>query len=183
MSIAVRRAEPRDAALIAAIYNEGIRDRTATFETEHRTSADVAAWFSAPDAARFPLLVAERVPTGRRVSHEVEGWIRASPYRPRKCYAGIAEFSVYVAEYARGEGVATSLMDAFIPACEQGGFWKLVARIFPENVVSLTLCERHGFRRVGVYERHGQLDGVWRDVVIVERLLGPALLQGGGATG
>jgi L-amino acid N-acyltransferase YncA len=174
MSTATRPAELRDAALIAAIYNEGIRDRGATFETEHRTSADVAAWFAGPDAARFPLLVAEREPSGRRTAHEVEGWIRASAYRPRTCYAGIADFSVYVAEYARGQGVGDTLMRAFIPACEAAGFWKLVARIFPENAASLALCARHGFRHVGVYEKHGQLDGIWRDVIIVERLLARA---------
>ena len=174
MSTAVRRAEPRDAALIAAIYNEGIREHNATFETEHRSSADVLAWFTAPDAAHFPILVAEREPSGRRTAHEVEGWIRASVYRPRKCYAGVAEFSVYVAEYARGQGVGDALMRAFIPACEESGFWKLLARIFPENTASLALCARHGFRQVGLYERHGQLAGVWRDVVIVEHLLGDA---------
>jgi phosphinothricin acetyltransferase len=175
MSTAIRPAELRDVALIAAIYNEGIRERVATFETEHRTSADVAAWFAGPDAARYPILVAEREPSGRRTAHEVEGWIRASAYRPRKCYAGIAECSIYVAQYARGQGVGDTLMRAFIPACEAAGHWKLVSRVFPENAASLALCDRHGFRRVGIYERHAQLDGVWRDVVIVERLLGAAL--------
>ena len=174
MSTAVRPAELRDVALITAIYNEGIRERGATFETEHRSSADVAAWFAGPDAARYPLLVAEREPSGRRTAHEVEGWVRASVYRPRKCYAGIADFSIYVAEYARRQGVGETLMRAFLPACEAAGFWKIVARVFPENAASLALLDRHGFRRVGTYEKHGQVDGVWRDVVILERLLSRA---------
>ena len=101
----------------------------------------------------------------------VVGWVAASAYRPRECYAGIAEFSVYVAGEARGRRVGDALMAAFLPACAAAGLWKVLSRIFPENTASRALCARHGFREVGVYERHAQLDGAWRDVVIVERLL------------
>jgi phosphinothricin acetyltransferase len=101
----------------------------------------------------------------------LRGWIRASAYRPRACYAGIAEFSVYVAAAARGQGVGHTLMRAFLPACAAAGYWKVLSRIFPENAASLALCARHGFRVVGTYEKHGQLHGQWRDVVIVERTL------------
>jgi phosphinothricin acetyltransferase len=163
-SIAIHPARTADAHAIAAIYNQGIRDRIATFETEERSAEDVLAWMGDP---RHPLLVAEA--DGR-----VVGWVRASTYRPRECYAGIAEFSVYVAREARGRGVGDRLMSAFLPECERAGLWKVVARIFPENVASRRLCARHGFREVGVYRRHGKLDGAWRDVVIVERLLGSA---------
>jgi L-amino acid N-acyltransferase YncA len=161
MTVTIRPAEPRDAAEIAEIYNEGIRGRQATFETRERTGDDVAGWLRDP---RYPVLVAESE-TG------ILGWVAASGYRPRECYAGIAEFSVYVRGSARGQGVGDRLMDAFLPACEAAGFWKVLSRIFPENEASLRLCARHGFRRVGTYERHGKLDGRWRDVVIVERLL------------
>ena len=161
-TLTVRPARVVDAPAIAAIYNEGIAGRMATFETRDRTAADVASWFDAP---RFPRLVAER-------DGAVVGWITASAYRPRACYAGIAEFSVYVAAAARGQHVGDALVRAFLPACEAAGFWKVLSRIFPENAASRALCRRHGFREVGTYERHGQLDGVWRDVVIVERLLG-----------
>jgi L-amino acid N-acyltransferase YncA len=113
-----------------------------------------------------PVLVAEDG------ANEVLGWIAASAYRARPCYEGVGEFSVYVAREARGRGIGDALMAAFLPACADAGLWKLVSRIFPENTASLALCGRHGFRRVGVYERHAQLDGAWRDVVIVERLLG-----------
>lgn len=164
MTILVRLAEPRDAASIADIYNQGIRDRIATFETRERTADDILRWLGDP---RHPVLVAER--DGR-----VGGWISASRYRDRECYAGIAEFSVYVARDVRGQGVGDALMRAFLPACEAAGLWKVLSRIFPENTASLRLCERHGFRQVGVYRRHAQLDGVWRDVIVVERLLGPA---------
>jgi L-amino acid N-acyltransferase YncA len=162
--IHIHPATMDDTAAIASIYNQGIRGRGATFETRERTAADVLPWFD----GRHPVLVAEG-------DGGVIGWVAASGYRPRDCYAGIAEFSVYVAEAARGRGVGDALMAAFLPACEAAGFRKVLSRIFPENTGSLRLCARHGFREVGVYRRHGRLDGEWRDVVIVERLLGEAL--------
>lgn len=159
--VTVRPARRDDAARIAEIYNEGIRGRGATFETRERTADEVLAWI---DDARHPVLVAEA--DGR-----VVGWVAASPYRPRECYAGIAEFSIYVTASARGRGIGDTLMRAFIPALEEAGFWKILSRIFPENAASRALCARHGFREVGVYRKHARLDGRWRDVVIVERLL------------
>ena len=172
LPITIRPATVSDAAQVAAIYNEGIRGRRATFETTERSADDVVSWFAASNAARHPFLVAV-APNADSVyaGKEVLGWVRASDYRLRPCYASIAEFSVYVAEVARGRGVGNALMGAFIPACTAAGLSKLVSRAFPENAASLALCARHGFREVGVYERHGKLDGVWRDVVIVERLL------------
>lgn len=103
----------------------------------------------------------------------VVGWAAASTYRPRECYAGIGEFSIYVDTVARGQGVGKALMHAFMEACREAGLWKLVSRVFPENRGSLALLAACGFREVGVYQRHGKLDGVWRDVVIVERSLDP----------
>jgi phosphinothricin acetyltransferase len=102
---------------------------------------------------------------------EIVGWVRASPYRPRACYDGVGAFSVYVASAARGQRVGDALMRAFIPACGRAGLWKVLSRIFPENAASRALCARHGFREVGTYEKHAKLDGAWRDVVIVERLI------------
>ena len=157
----IRPAQPADAPAIAEIYNEGIRGRQATFETRERTAEDILAWFAAP---QFPFLVAER-------DGAVLGWAHASTYRTRECYAGIAEYSVYVASGAHGQGVGMAVMLEFLRACEQAGYWKVLSRIFPENTASLALCRKLGFREVGVYEKHGKLDGVWRDVVIVEKLL------------
>ena len=94
-----------------------------------------------------------------------------SLYRPRDCYAGIAEFSVYVDRAARGAGAGRAAMQALIPAAQAAGYWKLVSRVFPENTASRALLASLGFREVGTYEQHGQLDGVWKDVVIVEKLL------------
>ena len=165
-TVAVRRARPGDAAAIAGIYNAGIRGRTATFETVERSADDVLAWLAASDLDARPLLVAVR--SGKDTS-EVVGFARASIYRPRACYAGIGEFSVYVAEHARGRRIGDALMQSFLPACANAGLWKLVSRIFPENAPSRALCARHGFREVGTYAKHAMLDGVWRDVVIVER--------------
>ena len=164
IDVQIRSARRGDAGAIASIYNAGIRDRIATFETRERTAGDVESWLR--DGGP-PVLVAER--DGR-----VVGWIAASTYRPRDCYAGIAEFSVYVDPAARGHGVGDALMAEFLPALEGAGFWRVVSRVFPQNTASRVLCRSHGFREVGVYERHAKLDGEWRDVVIVERLLGEA---------
>ena len=166
MTLRARAATVDDAAAIARIYNEGIAERIATFETRPRSDIEIA--MSLRDrAARFPTVVVE---DGGRVV----GWAGTSDYRPRECYAGIAEFSVYVERTARGRGAGRLAMDALIAACEARGFWKLVSRAFPENTASLALLRRCGFREVGVYRRHARLDGAWRDVVIVERLIGTA---------
>jgi phosphinothricin acetyltransferase len=159
-----RLATPADAAAIAAIYNEGIADRIATFETEPRTAEQIATQLL-DRGDRFPTVVAED--EGRIVA-----WAGAGPYRARPAYAGVAEHSVYVARSARGRGVGRVALDALCRAYAERGFWKLLSRIFPENTASLALHERCGFRVVGTYERHGKLDGEWRDCVIVERLLG-----------
>ncbi len=155
-----RAATPADAAAIAAIYNEGIEDRIATFETRPRTPEEIIGWFDGV----HPIVLAE-------ADGEVLAFGSTSTYRPRPCYAGIAEFSIYTARRARGRGAGRVALTALIEAAEAAGFWKLVSRIFPENVASRGLCRSVGFREVGIYEKHGQLDGVWKDVVIVERLL------------
>ena len=161
-----RPAAERDAAAIARIYNEGIEDRLATFETEPRSADDVVGWLR----DGFPLVVVED-------AGEVVAWASAAPYRrERPVYDGIGEFSVYVAREVRGRGFGRAAMEALVEECALRGFWKLVSRIFPENAQSLRLCRALGFREVGVYRRHAKLDGEWRDCVIVELLLGEARL-------
>ncbi len=158
-----RVATPDDAAAIARIYNEGIEDRVGTFETRPRSADEVRGWFDGV----HPIVVVE----------EEEGAIVAfassSTYRPRPCYAGIVEFSVYVARDERGRGAGRVAMHALLGELEKASFWKLVSRVFPENTASRALLRSLGFREVGIYEKHGRLDGVWRDVVIVERLITP----------
>lgn len=156
----VRLAAEADAGRITAIYNQGIEDRVATFETELRTVEAVRSWFLAP----YPIVVVER-------DGDVVAWANASQYRPRACYAGICEFSVYVDRAVRGSGAGKLAMQTLIEHAIQRGYTKLVSRVFVENVASRRLLRSLGFREVGVYYRHGQLDGRWRDVVIVEYLL------------
>ena len=160
MPVKVRKAEAGDLDRITLIYNQGIAARTATFETEPRTASDIADWLS-PDEL---LLVVER-------DDVVAGFARTSSYRSRPCYAGIREFSVYVEKSNHGSGLARSVMSELIGAARGAGITKLIARIFKENTGSLALCDKLGFRRVGTYEKHGKLDGEWRDCVIVELLL------------
>jgi L-amino acid N-acyltransferase YncA len=155
-----------DAAAIARIYNQGIEDRIATFETRPRSAEDVREWFD----GRHPVVVAED-------EGAVVAFASTSTYRPRECYAGVAEFSVYVAREGRGRGAGRVAMQALIAAAEAAGFWKLVSRVFPENTASLALLRSLGFREVGVYAKHGQLDGAWRDVVIVELLIEANLID------
>ena len=161
-----RSATGADAAAIARIYNEGIADRLATFETEPRSADDIAHILK-ERAGRWPTVVVER-------EGAVIAWAGASEYRRRPCYGGVAEFSVYVSREDRGAGAGRAAMEALVAACEQRGLHKLVSRVFPENEASRKLLARVGFREVGTYRRHAKLDGEWRDTVIVERLVGEA---------
>jgi L-amino acid N-acyltransferase YncA len=160
-AVHARLATPADAAAIARIYNEGIEERIATFETRPRTAADVEKWFD----GIHPVVVIED-------NGAVIAFASTSTYRPRDCYAGIAEFSVYAARAARGRGAGRAAMGALIDEARRAGFWKLVSRVFVENTPSRALLRSIGFREVGIYQRHARLDGVWRDVVIVEKQLG-----------
>ncbi|KJV08399.1 GCN5 family acetyltransferase [Elstera litoralis] len=161
--ITTRPAEPQDAEAIARIYSLGIAERTATFDTEPRTAADILPKIDA--SARFPQLVA--VDAGGTVL----GWVGTSAYRARDCYRGIGEFSIYLDPAARGQGIGKLLLTALVDAARAAGFWKLLSRIFTFNHASLAVCHACGFRDVGAYEKHGKLDGRWLDVVIVERLI------------
>jgi L-amino acid N-acyltransferase YncA len=156
-----RDAAPPDANAIAGIYNEGIEDRIATFEVRARTADDVRSWL----AGDHPVVVVEEV-------GEILAWAAASAYSPRACYAGVAEVSVYVARRARGRGLGRVALEALAARASALGFHKLTGKIFAENVASLALVRAAGFREVGVHERHARLDGEWKDVVVVERLLG-----------
>ncbi len=159
-SVFTRLATPADAAAIAVIYNQGIADRIATFETRLRTAEEVAQWFS----DRFPIVVT-------LVNDQIVAFAATFPYRPRPCYAGIAEFSVYVEREWRGRGIGRLTMLALIEAATRAGFWKLLSRVFVENTASRAMLASVGFREVGIYEKHARLDGRWRDVVIVERFI------------
>jgi len=156
----VRAAVRDDAAGICAVYNQGIEDRVATFETTLRSPDGIAHWF---DDDTCPVIVAEA--DGRIV-----GFASTSAYSARECYAGIRDFSIYVHREAKRRGIARKLLVALFDAARKAGCWKITSRIFPENTASLELCKSLGFRVVGTHVRHARLDGKWRDVVTVERL-------------
>ena len=155
-----RPAKRRDAEAVARIYNEGIEERIATFETRPRTAREIVGWFE----GTYPAVVVEE-------DGEVISFANTSPYSTRECYSGVAEFSVYTVHEARGCGAGTLAMKALMEAAEEAGLWKLVSRVFVENEPSRKLLLSLGFREVGVHEKHARLDGIWRDVVVVERLI------------
>ena len=155
-----RAATRSDAARIATIYNQGIEDRVATYETEPRTPGQILRWFT----EGYPVFVAGE-------NQIMQAYAIAFPYRSRPCYDGVREFSVYVARESRGRGFGKAALGALIDDAKARGWWKLLSRIFPENQASRKLCAVLGFREVGIYEKHARLDGKWRDTVIVEKLL------------
>jgi phosphinothricin acetyltransferase len=160
-----RAAVASDAEAIVDIYNAGIEDRLATFETALRSTRDVRAWFDGVHPTCVAVSGASEPPA------RVVAFASVSAYRARQCYAGVGEFSVYVDRAQRGRGLGHLAMEALIAAAARAGFWKLLSRVFVENDASRRLSARLGFREVGIYKDHARLDGEWRDVVIVERLL------------
>lgn len=161
----IRAARSADAAAIPAIYNEGIEERTATFETAPRMPADIEGWLAA--GRRLPVIVATE-------DGAVRGWGRIAPYSERRVYAGVGEVSVYVDSTARGRGIGRALLTGLAERAEELGYWKLTSKVFTDNAASSALVRRCGWREVGTHVRHGRLDGHWRDVVVVELLLGEA---------
>jgi len=155
--IEIRALTEEDWPAVAEIYAEGIATRLATFETSTPT------W--------------DEFDRGRLREHRfvavdgwrVVGWVALSPTSPRSCYAGVAEHSVYVSESARGRGVGKALMAALLASADAGGIWTIQTSVFPDNAASIALHESLGFRVVGRRERIAQLDGVWRDTLLLER--------------
>jgi L-amino acid N-acyltransferase YncA len=156
-SVELRGLTEDDWAAVAEIYWDGMRDGLATFETE------VPSW-EAWDAGHFAehRLVAESL-------GQVVGWAALGPVSSRRCYAGVAENSVYVARDARGAGIGRALLGALVQEADAAGIWTIQTSIFPENRASLALHERCGFRVVGTRERIAKRDGIWRDTVFLER--------------
>jgi phosphinothricin acetyltransferase len=155
--VEIRAMAPADWPAVEAIFVDGIATGDATFET------------APPSWGEFD---ASRLPEHRLVAVEDErvvGWVALSPTSSRECYVGVVEHSVYVAEDARGRGIGRALMEALIEGAEAAGLWTIETGVFPENAASLALHERLGFRVVGRRERIAQLDGVWRDTILLER--------------
>jgi|SRR5947209_2880829 len=155
-SLAIRDLRPLDWAEVAEIYADGIATGVATFEVEP------PAWERWDEAHPEIRVVAE-------IDERVVGFCALSRVSDRGCYRGVAEESVYVASWAQGRGIGRALLDEAIARSEAAGIWTLEAGIFPENKPSLRLHLGCGFRIVGVRERLGEADGVWRDVLLLER--------------
>jgi L-amino acid N-acyltransferase YncA len=154
--VEIRDLRPPAWPEVAAIYEDGIRTGNATFET---VTPSWEEWDAAHPEHR---LLAE-------LDGKTAGWAALTPYSDRCCYTGVAEDSVYVASWAQGRGVGRRLLDELVARSEAAGIWTLQAGIFPENKASIRLHLGCGFRLVGVRERIGELDGRWRDVVLLER--------------
>jgi L-amino acid N-acyltransferase YncA len=155
--IEIRAMRSEDWPEVEAIYAEGIATRNATFETATPSWAEF-------DSSRL---------TGHRLvaleDGRVVGWAALMPTSSRACYAGVVEHSVHVTEAARGRGVGRKLVNALVASADAGGIWTIQTSVFPENVASIELHARAGFRVVGRRERIAQLDGVWRDTLVLER--------------
>jgi L-amino acid N-acyltransferase YncA len=159
----IRPAMVADAEEIARIYNEGIAERVATFETRTKSPAELAELI----AAGSLIVVAER-------EAKVVAFVKVGPYDASHYYSDIGEATLYVDSAARRSGVGKALMEAVTEAAEERGYYKLVGKIFASNAPSIALVKACGWREVGVHRRHGRLDGEWKDVLVVERLLGDA---------
>lgn len=164
MTIHVRPMRADDWPAVETVYREGIATGNATFESE-----------PPPD---WPSFQAGRIAPGRLVAIDetgmLVGWVAASRVSGRDVYRGVVEHSVYVADAARGRGVGAVLLDEFVRAADDDGIWTIQSSVFPENVASLALHDRAGFRRVGQRERiafmtYGPWAGRWRDTVLIER--------------
>ena len=153
----ISEMRPGDWEAVRTIYAEGVATRQATFEVE---APSWETWNAAH--LSFARLVA-------RKGDAVVGWAALSPVSRRQAYAGVAEVSVYVAQDLRGKGLGRQLLEALITQSEQHGIWSLQAVMFPENVGSVALHLRCGFREVGRRERIGRLDGAWRDTMLLEK--------------
>lgn len=160
----VRPARVGDAARLAEILNQGIEDRVATFETTKQDAADLASVIG----GERPVVVVE-------LDGEAVGWATVGAYDDdHDYYAGIGEATLYVAREARRQGLGRTLLEALAREAESRGFYKLIGKIFTSNEASIALVRECGWREVGVHLRHGQLDGEWKDVLVVEKLLGDA---------
>jgi phosphinothricin acetyltransferase len=148
---------PGDWPHVASIYAAGIATRNATFETEVPSFEE----WNASHLAEHRFVATD----GGRIA----GWIALTGYSDRCCYSGVADLSVYVDPAAQRRGIGRALLEHLVADTERSGIWTLQAGVFPENEASLALHRRCGFRVVGTRQRIGELDGVWRDVVLLER--------------
>jgi L-amino acid N-acyltransferase YncA len=161
--LSIRPAQAGDLKRVAEIYNAGIAERVATFETAPRAIEDIKSWIE--DGQPFIVAIEDG---------QVVGWARAGAYSDRCVYQGVGEHAVYVAPSARGRGLGRTLLTELCAESERRGLYKLTSRLFTENEPSRAAHRAAGFEEIGIQRRHAKLEGQWRDVVLVERLLGAA---------
>lgn len=166
MSVRVDPLRPSDWGDVRRIFLEGIAAGNATFETE---APDWETWDRAHRADCRLIARDVAAVASARTPFSVLGWAALSRVSQRRAYDGVAEVSVYVAAAARGKGVGSALLGELVRTSEAAGVWTLQAGVFPENAASIAIHEAQGFRRVGLRERIGRLNGVWRDVLLLER--------------
>ena len=158
----IRPARAEDADAIARIYRQGIEERAATFQTQAPGADEITGEI----AAGRLMVVAE-------AGGHVVGWGSVGPYDDaHSYYAGVGEATLYVDRAARRGGAGGALLGALAVEAERRGYHKLIGKIFSSNEPSIALVKSCGWREVGVHRRHGRLDGEWKDVLVVERLLG-----------
>lgn len=143
---------------IKSIYLEGIKTEIATFQTEAPTWEN---WDNGHlDSCRLAAIS----------EGEVLGWVALSPTSTRSCYAGVVEVSIYISGKYKGKGIGTALLEEVIRQSEENGIWSLYCSIIRENVASLKLHKKCGFREIGIREKIAKMDnGKWHDVVLFER--------------
>ncbi|MCX8130937.1 MAG: arsinothricin resistance N-acetyltransferase ArsN1 [Clostridia bacterium] len=164
MAYLARTAEKTDIPAITDIYNQGIQDRVATFETALSTVEERVHWLLERSEKHKVLVIGNG-------SGEVYGWASLNVYNSKCCYSGTADVSIYIRRDMRGKGLGKLLMNSLIKEAVKQGFHKLILMALASNEMGKRLYVKSGFREVGVFEKHGQLDGMWLDVVIMEKLL------------
>jgi phosphinothricin acetyltransferase len=157
MNISIRAYQPGDWKHVSEIYVQGINTKNATFDTKPFERAD----WEAKQFAGCSLIAVCGV--------EIAGWASIGITSAREAYKGVGEVSIYVSNAYKGKGIGKKLLNALIETSEQNGVWTIQASIFPENEASINLHKKCGFREVGIREKIGKMDGVWRDTVLLEK--------------
>ncbi|MBP3951048.1 GNAT family N-acetyltransferase [Bacillus suaedae] len=157
MNVVITNMKDSDRDQVLDIYMEGISTGNATFQTEPMTWEEWNGKYA--NECRFVA----------REEDRVVGWIAILPYSTRFVYAGVAEVSIYISLAHTGLGIGARLLSKLIEESEKKGYWTLQAGIYPENEASMSLHKKAGFREVGKRERIGKLNGIWRDVILLER--------------
>lgn len=157
MEIDFRTMTENDWPYVSEIYLQGIKTHNATFETQ------IPTWdkWDSSHIKTCRIIVS--------IDNEIAGWAALVPVSARKVYSGVAEISIYISDKFKGQRIGTKLLEQLIEESEINGFWTLQAVIFPENKLSLAMHQSHGFRLVGHRERIGQINGTWRNTLLLER--------------